>query len=106
MHVYMVIVDNMFSYPVYTSKDYGIKTPTTIENFWTDENYKELRPTGKQPASGYLHKDTDGTDRIMCSFLIGLTPNGCYASGYELDKKQTTMVNYEPGLRAQVRQLY
>lgn len=106
IHVYMVIVDNMFNYPVYTSKDFGLKNLGTIENFWTDENYKELRPTGRQPASGHLYKDTDGTDRIMCSFIIGSTPSGCYAYGYDLKKKRNDSVNYIPGLHAQVRQLY
>lgn len=107
MHVYMVIVDNMFNYPVYTSKDYGLKNPTTIENFWTDENYKELRPTGKQPASGFLYKDIDGTSRVIYSFVIGSTPNNCYAYGYDIKKEKIiTALNYEPSLRAQVRQLY
>ena len=33
VHVYMVIVDGTFNYPVYTSKDYGLQTITSIENF-------------------------------------------------------------------------
>lgn len=107
MHVYMVIVDGMFNYPVYTSKDYGFKSPTNLENFWTDEHYKELRPTGKQPASGFLYKDIDGTNRVMCAFVIGSTPNSCYAYGYDIKKQQIISgVQYIPGLRAQVRQLY
>ena len=106
MHVYMVIVDGMFNYPVYTSKDYGFKNTITISNFWTDENYKELRPTGRQPASGFCYKDIDGTNRVICSFLIGSTPNNCYASGYDLNKKRNVQVQYEPGLHAEARQLY
>lgn len=107
MHVYMVIVDNMFNYPVYTSKDYGLQKITTISDFWTDESYKELRPTGKQPASGFLYKDIDGTSMVISSFIIGSTPSGCYASGYDINKKQfVSTINYIPGLRATVRQLY
>ena len=53
-HGYSIFVQGNFHYEVYTTKDYGwqIGKNNYIDDFKSNDNYKELCHTGIYPASG------------------------------------------------------
>ena len=96
-HGYSVIVNSTFHYEVYTTKDYNLEIgqETTIQQFFVDDNYSELRQNGHYPAAGYYRKSFDGSDIIVNLFEIN---NGYYyIDGYNMTKSKYEGTSITPG---------
>lgn len=67
-HAYMVSVNRTFQYVIYTTKDYdweiGATKYISVSDFMTDNNYKELTPKGKAPASGFYYDNSKSIELI------------------------------------------
>ena len=48
-------MNSTFHYEIYTTKNYNLKigTENVVDDFLTNEGYKELRAIGSYPAAGY-----------------------------------------------------
>ena len=60
-HAYRIVVDNYCWFLSFTAKDYGyeIGKKTNIPNdFYTNDNYKDLLSDGYHPAGGYYKGDS------------------------------------------------
>ena len=57
MHAYSIFVRNSFHYEVYTTIDLHLEKRVLhqINDFLTNEDYKELHAIGKYPAAGYIN---------------------------------------------------
>ena len=98
IHGYSIIVNNTFHYEVYTTKDYnlGIGQQTTIEQFFANNDYAELRPDGYHPAAGYYRKSFDGSDVIVNLFKIS-NGGSYYVAGYNMTKSKYESISITPG---------
>ena len=97
MHGYSIIINGTFHYEVYTTKHYNLEIgqETTIQQFFVNDDYAELRPKGYYPAAGYYRKSFDGSDIIVNLFEIN---NGSYyIDGYNITKSQYGSINITPG---------
>lgn len=59
-HGYRILVKDSFYYLIYTAKDYNLEigSKTNVSNFYSNEEYKDLRAFGSYPAGGYyIHRD-------------------------------------------------
>ena len=73
-HCYRMIMENSFYYLIYSAKDYDFKVgvKTSIQNFYSNEDYKELRAPGSYPAGGYyIHTDNS----LIVPTEVKLKPN-------------------------------
>lgn len=81
IHVYMVTVDASFQYMVYMTKDYGWEIGETIiirvSDFMTNDNYKELEPKGKLPASGFYYDNSQNKELVL-SEIESTNPRGFF----------------------------
>lgn len=97
IHVYTIVVNISFQYMVYTTKDYGWEIGTTkiitSSQFMTNDDYKELAPQGKSPASGFYYDNSQNIELII--FQIESTnPRGFWIlHGVNLTTKQYQTVN-------------
>ena len=84
-HVYSIFVQGNFHYEVYTTKDYGFKIGKSnyIDDFKSNDNYKELRQTGIYPASGIWYNSDASKKKIVVQFEITASKN-FYISGYDI----------------------
>lgn len=91
-HVYRVIGNNTFHYTVFTTKNYNLQLgkPTTIEDFKTNDNYKELRAIGTHPAAGYF-KDDFNDNLILNTFTVRQDSYYGY-DGYDVKTSETSSV--------------
>ena len=74
--------DNMsstFHYEIYTTKNYNltIGTQNAVDDFLTNESYKELRAIGSYPAAGYYSQYTN-VHGIVWKYEITDTRNCVY----------------------------
>ena len=87
MHGYSIFVKSIH-YEIYTTKDYGwqIGKYNYINDFKSNNNYKELRYSGSYPASGSWYNSDGSKKQIIDRFDI--TAGGsCYISGYDIIKE-------------------
>ena len=73
-HCYRILMEGSFYYLIYSAKDYdfGVGVKTAIENFYANEDYKELRAPGSYPAGGYyIHTD----NALIIPTEVKLKPN-------------------------------
>ena len=84
-HVYSIFVQGNFHYEVYTTKDYGWKIGKNnyIDDFKSNDNYKELCQTGIYPASGIWYNSDASKKKIVVQFEITASKN-FYISGYDI----------------------
>lgn len=97
IHGYSIVVNGTFHYEVYTTKDYNLQIgqETTIEEFFVNNDYAELRQKGHYPAAGYYLKSFDGSDIIVNLFQVG---NGSYyVYGYNMTKSKYEGTGITPG---------
>ena len=108
IHGYSVIVNGTFHYEVYTTKNCNLEIgqETTIQKFFVNNDYAELRQDGYYPAAGYYRKSFDGSDIIVNLFEIN--NNGSYyIGGYNMTKSKYESINMNPGYSsADVIQLF
>ena len=70
-HAYRILIDNYSWFLSFSTKDYGYKIGelTDIPNdFYTNDNYKDLLSDGYHPAGGYYNGDK--ADRLASFVLI------------------------------------
>ena len=86
-HGYSIFVQGNFHYEVYTTKDYGweIGKNNYIDDFKSNDNYKELCHTGIYPASGIWYNSDGSKKKIIVQFEITASKN-FYISGYDIAK--------------------
>ena len=91
-HVYRVIGNNTFHYTVFTTKNYNLQLgkPTKIEDFKTNDNYKELRAIGTYPAAGYF-KDDFNDNLILNTFTVRQDSYYGY-DGYDIKTSETSSI--------------
>ena len=93
-HAYTVIGGYSMRYDIYTTKDYDfpIGVKTAVSDFWTNDNYKELRIVNLYPAYG--HTSGGGKDIVVSRIEITNADNfACTMTGYDSISKSTESVN-------------
>lgn len=84
-------MSSTFHYEIYTTKNYNltIGTENAVDDFLTNEYYKELRAIGSYPAAGYYSQYTS-VHGIVWKYKITDTENRVYI--YRLDNRGDTYV--------------
>lgn len=84
-------MSSTFHYEIYTTKNYNltIGTENAVDDFLTNEYYKELRAIGSYPAAGYYAQYTS-VHGIVWKYKITDTKNRVYI--YRLDNRADSYV--------------
>ena len=84
-------MSSTFHYEIYTTKNYNltIGTENAVDDFLTNEYYKELRAIGSYPAAGYYSQYTS-IHGIVWKYKITDTKNRVYI--YQLDDRSDSYV--------------
>ena len=94
-HGYRIIGNNTFHYTVYITKNYNfqIGKVNEINDFKTNDNYKELRAVGTYPAAGYF--ENPFSKLILNTFQIRNESYPYHFNGYDLKNSETTSITVD-----------
>ena len=89
-HAYRIVVNYYCWFLSFSTKDYGFeigKKTDIPQDFYTNDDYKDLLSEGYHPAGGYYDVDQLG---LICSYVyVSAIPNNYTIGGYSVSEKRT-----------------